>query len=139
MNKIRFLALTVVLGVVGSVGTPETRAGGRMELNIQGSSTMGGSATVIRGQKNRAIPFSVTGRYNDLLVVYLPDGNWVVIELRELFEGPYTRVRPNTKLPDGQTRGFFEFARNPALNGALLVLYSGSSGDALDWDFVELR
>lgn len=134
-----WLKLALAFGMCISFGTTEVRAGGPMELNIQGSSAMGGSAKVIRGQKNRAVPFSVTGRYNDLFVVYFPDGSGIVVELRELFEGPYTRVRPNTKLPDGQTRGFFEFARDPALNGAIVVLYSGYSGDALDWDFVELR
>lgn len=84
---------------------PSTTDGPR-ESNVQGSTTQGGDARNIVGRRGQAVPFSATGAFSDIVVVFAADLTvlWVG-EMRE-FEGSpvFPKTRPSVRLPDGQTR-----------------------------------
>jgi hypothetical protein len=139
LMKARFLAVVLSFCCLTTLSTNEAKAGGPYELQVQGSSAVGGSSTTIVGLRNKPIPVSVMGRARDVLVIFFPDGDWLAVELNYLFNDPsVSRTRPNQRMADGQTRCFFELYSNPVLNGALIVLYS-QSGVPMDWDPVVIR
>ncbi|MEY2725717.1 MAG: hypothetical protein RLZZ458_1584 [Planctomycetota bacterium] len=110
------------------------------ELQLQGSSSVGGSATELRGRINGDLPFSVTGRFNDWVVVFDNVGFPVFVEdIRNLATGPYNRTRPVERLSSGETRVFLKAVGVPAeLNGGRIELWSGSNAVTVDRDPIVL-
>jgi hypothetical protein len=125
--------MTVVLGAAPAAAQAS-------ELMLQGSSAAGGSSTLIRGRLNGNTPFSVTGRFNDWVVVFDNQGWPVFVEdVRGLATGPYNRTRPVERLPSGQTRVFVQMVATPAyLNGGWIEIWSGPNAATLDRDPIVL-
>ncbi len=110
------------------------------ELLLQGSTAAGGSTTEIRGRVNGDLPFSVTGRFNDVLVVYDNTGWPVFVEdVRGLATKPYNRTRPAEKLASGETRVFLRAVdASVLLDGGWMEIWRSGSSTPLDQDRIVL-
>ena len=110
------------------------------ELQLQGSTSAGGSNTVVCGRVNGDLPFSVTGRFNDVLVVFDNTGWPVFVEdVRGLATKSYLRTRPVEQLASGETRVFLKaVTAGVILNGGRMEIWRAGITTPLDRDQIVL-
>ena len=144
MRQLLLTGLMVVCSVVFQAIGSTVEAG---ELNVQGRSWLGGSSTLIVGEVNGIVRWSVTGSFNDVASVSLgPTGGHRSIgtlQIRDLATLPARDLAPlvrysQEKLPDGQTRVIVGVTNaQPEFNGGAVTLRRGSA--LIDSDQIRLN
>ena len=120
------LGTTLVLALVCTCGA--ATAG---ELNVQGGTSTGGSATFICGSTRTGMRFSVTGAYNDTAFVRDRYGNTVAcLSIRDLANLPAHRIAPLIRYDvltiNGETRVMLGIAKpSPIFNGGSVTVTRG--------------
>jgi hypothetical protein len=90
---------------------------------------------------NGDLPFSVTGRFNDVLIVFDNTG-WPVFmeDVRGLATKPYIRTRPVEQLASGETRVFLKaVGAGRILNGGRMEIWRAGITTPLDRDQIVLH
>jgi len=116
---------------------------GPFELNVQGSTSEGGSQELIAGRIGQDVQHSATGKYTD--IVFLIDSNNDLVDaylLGDLAYGNFARTRPSIRLPDGQLRCWPRLLGQERFNGGYIGILRPNGrggGVVLDLDPIVLR